>query len=160
MAYTMQAEGMEAVSELLNRLGEEAESAAAQGLYEGAGVMADEVRKAAEAIRTAPFKWARKGTTRLPSPEEKEIIVNAASGIAKFRKNGSEVDTSVGYARSGYANLKGHQRAVAQIANAVNSGTSFMQAQPFFRKSVRQGQQKAAEAIARKIEEQVDNLTK
>lgn len=160
MAVTMTVDGLEEISEMLNQLGNDAQKIASLALYEGAGVMADEVTRSAEAIRTEPFRYAVFGT-RLPSPEEKDALLqNGGVGIAKFDKNGSEVTTSVGYGNAGYAEIKGKQKAVAQIANAINSGTSFMQKQPFIRKAANSGSRKATEAIRQAIEARIKEITK
>lgn len=160
MAVTMTVDGLEEISEMLNQLGNDAQKIASLALYEGAGVMADEVFRSAETIRTEPFRYAVFGT-RLPSPEEKDVLLqNGGVGIAKFDKNGSEVTTSVGYGNAGYAEIKGKQKAVAQIANAINSGTSFMQKQPFIRKAANNGSRKATEAIRQAIEARIKEITK
>lgn len=154
MAYRMEVDGMAELSQTLEKLGEAAPKAAAMALYDGAGIMAEEINKGAAQIKTAPFKWAKRsfGATRLPSPEEKEIIMNAAAGIAKFDKNGTEVDTSVGFRNAGYAELNGKTVPIPKIVNAVNSGTSFMKKQPFIRKAAKTAAPKAMEAMEKKID--------
>lgn len=159
MARQMQVDGMEEISRMLEQMEESAPAVAAQALYEGAKVMREAIQEGAEAIRTEPFRYERNGT-RLPSPEEKEIVVAAGVGVAKFDKNGSEVDTSVGYRNAGYAELGGKTKPVPQIVNAINSGTSFMQKQPFVRKAERNGRQRAEAAITRRIQEAYDNMNK
>ena len=155
----MKVDGMAEISEMLSKMEKQAPAIAAQALYEGAGIMADEVKKGAEAIRTAPFQYAREGV-RLPSPEEKEIVMKAAAGIAKFNKGADSVDTSVGYRNAGYAMLGDKQKPIPQIVNAINSGTSFMQKQPFVRKAASQGAPKAIRAMKAKIEEAFEAITK
>lgn len=154
MAMTARIDGMEEISEMLTRLEEDAPKAAAAGLYDGAGVMAKEIEKGLSGIRTAPFKYTKFGT-RLPSPEEVGAI-RGALGVAKFEKNGTEVNTSVGFGNAGYADVAGKQKAVAQVANAINSGTSFMQKQPFFRRSASAGAKAAEAAIIKAIEQRLD----
>lgn len=156
MPITAKIEGMNEISEALTKLEEEAPKAAAMGLYAGAGVMSKAIQQGADGIRTEPFKYVRNGT-RQPSPEEKAALAGAI-GIAKFDKNGSEINTSVGFGNAGYADVAGHERAVAQIANAINSGTSFMTKQPFFRKAVSKGTREAEKAIVSEIEKRVDAL--
>ena len=162
MAYEMKVDGMAEISELLAKMDEEAPAVASRALYEGAGIMAREVNAGAAGIRTAPFRWAsaRNGETRLPSPEEKEIVQNAAAGIAKFDKNGTEVQTSVGFRNAGYATLKGKTVPVPKIVNAINSGTSFMQKQPFVRKAANTGANKAMSAMKESIQEAFDKMNK
>ena len=160
MPYQMKIDGMAEISELLDKMDKAAPGVAAQALYDGAGLMADEIRRGAESIKTAPFRYANGGETRLPSPEEKEIVVAAGAGIAKFDKNGTEVNTSVGYRASGYADLKGKKKPIPLIVNSINSGTSFMQKQPFVRKAASSGAPKAMAAMKAKIEEAFEAITK
>lgn len=158
MAINMKVEGLLGLSEQLAQLGENAQSVASSALYEGAGIMATEIQNGAEGIKTAPFHFAVFGT-REPSPEEKEAILGAV-GIAKFEKNGAEVNTSVGYGNTGYAMVAGKRKAIAQIANAINSGTSFMNKQPFVRKAATSGGKKAGEAITKSIEDKFNAIMK
>ena len=197
MKYEMKVDGMAEISQLLSQMEEEAPAIAAQALYDGAAVMQKGLTEAALSIKTAPFKYAKGGEKRLPSPEEKQIVLNAGVGIARFDKNGTEVDTSVGYNAAGYADVnwnhmsgsartnykkqsfrklehmnaptlkmagvykRGTQNSkpIGAIANAINSGTSFMQKQPFFRKGVSKHQQAAMEAMERRIKKRFEEYT-
>jgi len=185
------------ISQLLSQMEEEAPAIAAQALYDGAAVMQKGLTEAALSIKTAPFKYAKGGEKRLPSPEEKQIVLNAGVGIARFDKNGTEVDTSVGYNAAGYADVnwnhmsgsartnykkqnfrklehmdaptlkmagvykRGTQNSkpIGAIANAINSGTSFMQKQPFFRKGVNKHQREAMESMKRRIEKRFEEYS-
>ena len=162
MGYTAKTEGMEEISKMLTRLDVDAQSVAAQGLYDGAAIMAEAVNQSAGSIRTAKFHYSvfPGATTRLPSPEEKEAVLSAGVGIAKFDKNGSEVNTSIGYGNAGYAEVNGKMKPIAQIANAINSGTSFMPKQPFIRKGGKNGEAKATEAIRNTIENRFKEIIK
>ncbi len=162
MPYRINVDGLQEVSEMLTRLESRAGTAASKGLYNGAGLMADTIKQGAETIVTEPFHYAAVDgvTKRYPSPEEKEIILNAGVGIAKFDKNGAEVDTSIGYRNSGYAMLKGKRKPIPLIVNSVHSGTSFMQRQPFIRKAKRSGAQKSMTAIKETIEAEFEAMIK
>lgn len=160
MAYTMKTDGMDELSRMLSNLGNAAQGVAAASLYEGAGVMADAVSQAVHGIATEPFRYAVGGHKRKASPEEKAILEAAAKGVAKFKKNGLSVSTSVGLANAGYGQLGSKRVPVPQIANAINSGTSFREKQPFFRKAVSQKQHAAMAAIENGIQKRVDEITK
>ena len=188
MAYKMDIDGMSELSQLLDKLEQQAPAVAAQALYEGAGEMMTGIRKEIAAIKTEPFKYAKNGEMRLPSPEEKAILEQAGVGVAKFDKNGTEVDTSVGFNQSGYADVSwnhmssqartnyknvmgkygehyqskfakmigvgkgaGNKKPIGVIANAINSGTSFMKKQPFFRKAVKNTTRAALDRMEKKI---------
>ena len=201
MPYRLDISGMDDLYNKIVNLKDKAPMAAALALYEGAGVIADEVSKGVQGISTAPFKYVKNGEKRKPSPEEKAAVVGAPHGVAKFRKKLHAVDTSVGWNQSGYAdvnfshmsasartnykavNFKGHesnassflrevnrhtggtlgkgaqnQKPVGVIANAINSGTSFMEKQPFIRKAFSRAKSKAIAAMDSKITEELDKL--
>lgn len=158
MAMTIKTEGLTEVSEMLTRLGNKAEDVASGSLYDGAGIVADAFTAAANSIQTEPFRYAAGGRKRKPSPEEKAALIGK-SGIAKFNKNGSEVDTIIGISGSaGYANVAGKQKAVREIARSINSGTSFMEKQPIFRKAKSSSQNAAKAAIVAKAEKMFDEI--
>lgn len=158
MAFSFEVSGMDELITKMNELEKNGQDVAALGLYEGAGVIADSVSSAISGISTAPFKHAKKGQKRLPSPEEKALVAGAKHGVAKFRKNPTRVDTSVGFQNAGYGKLGKVTKPIPQIANAINSGTSFMQKQPFFRRAFSQGTGAAEAAIEAKIESEIDKL--
>ena len=175
MAVGVKVTGLDEFSEQLGRLGSGAHKIAAYALYEGAAVVADAYDAAIGSIRTAPFKYAKPGEKRLPSPEEVAAI-NGKVGIAKFRGDGTEVQTLVGVQEAGYAEVNfNHMRStgrtnyklkgtgksatpVGVIANSINSGTSFMQKQPVFRKAARGAQAKALAAMDKKAQEMIDDI--
>lgn len=159
MTTTQTTTGMEAISRMLTELGDKAEGVAAYGLYDGAAVMVDEVKAAVGNIRTETFHYNAFGQ-RLPSPEEKEALLSAGAGVAKFDRNGSEVNTAIGFGNAGYVEIAGKRKAVAQIANAINSGTSFMQKQPFIRKAKRSGSGKAEQKMLESIERKLNEIIK
>ena len=158
MAMTMEVDGIEELSRKLTDLGDRAEEVAAKALYAGAGVMANAYRNAAASVRAQPFRYAV-FKKRDPSFEEKAAI-QGQTGIAKFDKSGSEVQTSVGLKGSGYVTIAGKQKAVRKIANAINSGTSFMNKQPVFRKASTQTAKAASAAIVAKADQLIAEITK
>lgn len=213
MPIRMQEDGLADIIKTIYSLEDQAQFVASMSLYDGAAVMADAINKEAKTIKTAPFHYAavEGATTRLPSPEEKEILTSSgAMGVAKFRKKLGAVDTSVGYNGAGYAPVnwnhmsskartnykmtkfkgrditasstlkwlrdqggsakygiskdigKGAQnmKPIGVIANAINSGTSFMKKQPFIRRAVAKATPKAIEAIIKRAESMIDSIIK
>ena len=158
MPFKIQVTGFEELNRKMGKLPENAAKVAAEALYEGAGVVADKVSSAVQGIATEPFKYAARGKKRKPSPEEKAIVASAKHGVAKFRKSGVSVQTSVGYQNAGYASLNGKTKPVPLIANAINSGTSFMQKQPFMRRAFSQSKGPATAAIENGIKAREDEL--
>ena len=156
MAMTIKTEGLTEVSQILAALEGKAQDVASGALYDGAGVVADAFSRAANSIRTEPFKGKR--AKRLPSPEEKAAVMGK-TGVARFRKNGSEVDTLIGVTGSaGYVMIGKKPKAVRLIARAINSGTSFMNKQPVFRRAASTSTGAAQAAIVNKAEEMFNEI--
>ena len=158
MAMKMDTTGLDELSRMMANLSNRAQDVASAALFDGAAVMADAMNRAVSSIRTETFRYAPEGQTRKPSPQEKAAL-DRKVGIAKFRKNGSDVDTVIGVGISGYTQVAGKQKAVAVIARSINSGTSFMQKQPVFRKAYSQTKAAAEAAIVAKAEEKINELT-
>ena len=186
MPFNFNWEGTDELLRKMDKLPEKARDIAAEALYEGAGVTADAVSREIRGISTEKFKYVKGGKKRLPSPEEKQILINGKYGVAKFRKTGLSVQTSVGFQKAGYAKItwnhartnirtkykmgkKGHMVHASQgsgdsmkpiplIANAINHGTSFMKSQPFLRKAFTQSESAALAAIDAGIKAREDEL--
>ena len=186
MPFNLHWDGADELLRKMDKLPEKAAKIAAEALYEGAGVMADAVSREIHGIATEKFQYAKGGRKRLPSPEEKQILMSAKHGVAKFRKTSVNVQTSVGFQKAGYAKItwnhartnirtkykmgkKGHMvhasqgsgesmKPVPLIANAINHGTSFMKAQPFLRKAFSKNQTAAMRAIDDGIMSRLDEL--
>lgn len=159
MAMTMTVNGIEDLSRKLSELGDRAEEVAARALYDGAGVMANAYSQAVNSISTDKFRYAFGGEKRSVSPEEKAAL-QGKIGIAKFDKNGSEVGTAVGISAGGYVEIAGKKKAVRMLANAINSGTSFLVKQPVFRRAATQARDAASEAIVAKADRLIEEITK
>ena len=188
MAFNVQWEGCDELLRQMDKLPEKAAEIASKALFEGAGVMADAVGRAVQGIATEPFKYAKGGKKRKPSPEEKQIVMQAQHGVAKFKNTGLKIQTSVGFQKSGYGKITwNHARTnirtkyklaksgknmvhasqgtgasmkpVPLIVNSINHGTSFMEKQPFLRKAFSQNQGAAVAAIEAGIESRKDELS-
>ena len=158
MAMTISTEGLDELGAMFAKLGDKAQGVASGALFDGAGVVADAMKAAVDSIGTAPFKYAPPGQHRLPSPEEKAALVGK-TGIAHFRKNGSDVDTLVGVTgNAGYAMVGGKKKAVRMIARSINSGTSFMVKQPVFRRAASASAGAAKAAIVSKAEKMFEDI--
>lgn len=126
--------GVDTVITMFARLSNEVEGICKQGLYDGAGVIADAI-KAACPVDTGDMQ--------------------SSVGIAKFRVNGTQIDTVIGfddYDRKGVAN--------AVKARALESGTSRIRKRPFIRPAVNRAKAAAEAAIAAKIDSKIQEITK
>ena len=162
MAMTIKTDGLTEVGEMLAKLGEKAQDVATGALFDGAGIVADAMKAAANSIHAEPQRKKNpkpeKTPARWPTPEEK-AAVQSRIGIARFNKDGGEVDTIIGISgASGYVTINGRKKAVRMIARAINSGTSFMHKQPVFRKAKNASESAAKAAIVAKAEEMFNKI--
>ena len=158
MAGYVKVDGLDQLGHMLENLGNEAGEIAAGALYKGAGVVADAYSAAVDSIRTAPFKYAKAGKSRLPSPEEKAAL-KSKTGIAHFRGSGAEIDTLIGFHNAGYVEINGKKKPVAVIARSINGGTSFMEKQPVFRRAASKAKGAATQAVVDEAEKRIKELT-
>ena len=154
MAGSIKTTGLKELEDKLGKLGAAAPKIASAALYEGAGIVANAYSEAVDSIVTGVRRSHNEPGGRLPTPEEKAAL---KSGIARFNKEGSEVNTLVGIAE-GYADVRGHKKAIKLLARSINSGTSFMQRQPVFRKAATKSRKAATEAMVRKADEVIEEI--
>ena len=105
MPFTLEWSGADELLRKMDKLPDKAAKIAAEALYEGADVMADAVSRAVQGIATEEFHYAKSGETRMPSPEEKAIVMNQRRGISKFKNNGMVISTKVGVRSDGYSKI-------------------------------------------------------
>ena len=188
MAWGIHVEGMQQLFNAFDKLPDKARKIASEALYEGAGVVADAVSSAVQGIATEPFKYAKNGHKRLASPEEKAMLTSSRHGVAKFRKGAGNVQTSVGFQRSGYAPITWNHaktgasrtkykqsasgrmvhasqgsgtsmKPIPLIANSINHGTSFMVRQPFLNKAFSKSKGAATAAMENGLQSRLDELS-
>lgn len=105
MPFTLEWSGADELLRKMDKLPDKAAKIAAEALYEGADVMADAVSRAVQGIATEEFHYAKGGETRMPSPEEKAIVMNQRRGVSKFKNNGTVISTKVGVSSDGYSKI-------------------------------------------------------
>lgn len=158
MPFSISVKGFDEMAEALNVASEIADDIASGALYQGAGIVADAITESIDSIATEPFHYASEGETRLPSPEEVAVLRRGKHGVAKFTHTGTNVNTSVGWSQAGYGQLVGSVVPVPLIANAIESGTSFMQKQPFMRKAINSSKPKAVSKMNQVIDSTLEQV--
>ena len=130
MPFSLEWSGADELLRKMDKLPEKAAKIAAEALYEGADVMADAVSRAVQGIATEEFHYATGGETRMPSPEEKAIVMNQRRGVSKFRNNGTVVSTKVGISSDGYSKITwNHAKSGTRTKYKVGYGGEVKQSQ-------------------------------
>lgn len=153
-------EGMQEFIDLCIFTDRQLERVIGRSIYPGGKLVANAVKKAIEGIHTDDhlFKFAAEHDRMRAGPTKREKAWIAKSfGIAEIRRNVHGWNVKLGF--DGYSDIRTTNPRIkmgvlpnALIARSVNSGTSFMAAQPFMDITVRQNT-KACEKV---IEEQFD----
>lgn len=151
----MKTSGLPELEEMLSRLGESAYKVGKAALYEGARVVADSYTAAIKSIAVSARRWHNEPGGRLPTRQERDAL---AIGVARFREDGLDAVSTIVGVPDGYTTVNGRKKATKLIARSINSGTSFMQKQPVFRKAASASRGPAKEAIIRKADEMIEQL--
>lgn len=149
--------GIDEYFKKLDRLGDKATGVCKRALYDGAAVLADAVRTEVEALPTT----GRNGDPQQILEYEKQGLLEGM-GIAKMRDDGGKISTRVDF--DGYNRLRskaypnGHPNSM--IARAINSGTSKRPKNPFMARAVKKAREKAQQAMAARMDSDINNIMK
>lgn len=161
MAIKVECEALNITMAQFSKLSDAAHQIAAVSLYEGAKIVADAIAPELDALITEPYHRADTDEDKMRYPSPREVnIVKRGYGITRFEGTGAELRTSIGYANSGYARLGWKDVPIPMIAASINSGTSFMHKQPFFRRAVNRAKDSAQAAILKKGEDMIEEIRK
>lgn len=161
MARNLTVSGLDLLFDQLRAAEAKCQDVAAKGVYVGAGIIADEVRRQINSIQTAQHGVSI-GDVRLPTDAEKAILQQEhVMGIVPFTKNGADVSTVIGIRQdSGYAYIGKRRVPVPLIARSIEHGTSFMRKTPFFRTAVNRSKKEAKQATTQYIERSLQDILK
>ena len=150
---------------MLNGVSKSTEEVLNKALYEGAGVMANEIKNNIEALSAVTEDYNlnayKKGEKSKLSIKQKKGLLNSL-GIAPFDVKNGVIDTHIGF--DGYNDIKTKKYPKGQpnvmIARIVESGSSYFRKTPFIRKAVKSGKTKAEETMAKVIDDEINRLKK
>lgn len=147
--------GLDEYIEALRRAGENAEGMAKKALYEGAKIMADEIRQGVTSIRTDGVPEAEKKRR-----EKQKAGLLDSLGISEMRNDNGYINVKIGFV--GYNDVKTPKYPNGQpnqmIARTFNSGNSFTRKQSFFDKAVRNAKDRAEREMQRRLEIELEHV--
>ena len=157
----MTVKGLDEVVDKLSMLGSKSDQVVKRALYEGTGVVADEIKENIRAIPVSEM-W---GTPEIPKtgPTVKERFgLLEGLGISPMVTSDGKTDVSVGF--DGYCGESTKKyptgKPVAMIARSVERGTSFMYAHKFIKPAARAAKSKAIAKMQQTAAEEIQKLTK
>ena len=130
-----------------------------QAIYEGAKVVADQVRAEIEALPTAESK--RVATPRDPTQVEKDGLLDGL-GVAKKKNDGGYINVKVGMDGYNTDKTKKYPRGKpnAMIARSIESGSTVMKRNAFISRAVNKTKKEAEAAMQKVIEEGIEKIVK
>lgn len=141
----------------LGKLGDKAEGLCKRALYDGAGVVANEVRSEIQGLPTTD----RNGEPQQAFQYEVEGLLQGL-GIAKMKVAGGVISTRVDF--DGYNRMKskaypnGHPNSM--VARAINSGTSKRPKNPFMARAIKRAKALAEQAMAARMDADINEIMK
>ena len=148
----MRVNGVKELISTLEKLGEDTETMCQKSLYEGAGIVADNMKSQIQGLKTSSTKYVSEGKKRYLTEEEKEGLLDSL-GIAPQQIKGTVIDTKTGF--DGYNKRKTKKHPAGQpnlaVARTCDRGNSFMYAQPIFRPVI----QKSRAAVLKATKEEL-----
>lgn len=143
----------------LQRLDQLSEPMIGKAIYQGAKLVADEVRKNIQGIPVAKKSKKNEYLTRGVTESQKKGLLDGF-GIAKKANDGGYVHVKLGF--DGYNDTKTEKYPSGQpnsmIARTIESGNSWHQKTPFIAPAVRSSQVKAEAAMKLSIDESIQQI--
>ena len=130
-------------------------------IYEGANIVADEIKANLESVPTDE-KWAPRGYVKA-GPRKAELQGLLSSfGIAKLQNTDGFINVKLGF--DGYNKIKSNRWPTGQpnqvIGRSIERGTSFMEAHPFVKPAVSATRQRVLAVMQKAIDEQMEKQMK
>lgn len=161
----MQIKGLDEYLSAISELGNKTEELTSQAIYNGADIMADEVRNKIEGLSTVNENYNRgayrKGYRGKLSEEQKKGLLDSL-GIASIELTAIYKNAKIGF--DGYNDIVTKKYPKGQpnqlIARVVESGTSYTKKQPFFRPAVNAKKKTVEDKMAETFEKGIDKIMK
>lgn len=156
-----QFEGVDNYIAQLRKIYDDTDEIIGRAVYEGAGVVMQSVVSAIDGISVDNRFGTETNKTSGPNSYQKEGLKRSV-GITKMRKDGTFTNVKIGF--DGYNGLRTktwpNGQPNAMIARSIESGTSWMQKQPFMRKAENSSRSKCEQAMAAEIDREVAKRVK
>ena len=159
MAKMTIGKGMDEYLAKLGNLEFAAPGLAGQAIYEGAKVVADQVRAEIEALPTAESK--RVAIPRDPTQVEKDGLLDGL-GVAKKKNDSGYINVKIGMDGYNTDKTKKYPRGKpnAMIARSIESGSTVMKRNAFISRAVNKTKKDAEAAMQKVIEEGIEKIVK
>ena len=154
-----QFEGVDELVAQYRKLEKNTDKVVGKAIYNGANVVMKSVVSAVEGISTDNRFGTAENPTSGPSSIQK-LGLQHALGIAKLRDDNGFKNVKIGF--DGYNNVKTKRWPQGQpnmmVARAVESGTSWMQKQPFMRKAEQSSKSQCERVMSETVDREIQRI--
>ena len=154
-----QFEGVDKLVEQYSKLEKNTDEVIGRAIYEGAAVVMKAVESAVDGISTDNRFGTAENPVSGPTTIQK-IGLQHALGIAKMRNDNGFRNVKIGF--DGYNNVKTKRWPQGQpnmmVARSVESGTSWMQKQPFMRKAEQSSRSQCEKVMGETVDKEIQKL--
>lgn len=156
---------LEYYARAIAKMGEESEGLIEKAVYEGAAVVADQMRTNMNSLPTIkgqggmpPMGTSEDPIEGLTGQQKKDLM--DGFGLAPIRNDNDYVHTKAGFDGYGSMPTKKYPKGLPNqlLARAVESGTSFRKKTPFVRKAVTASKKKAVETMQKVIDDELRRI--
>ena len=147
--------GIDEYAKVLDALGKESEEVIKSAVYKGAALVADEIKADLKAL---PIEEGENGLPPMGSPEHKQKgdLIDGF-GLAPIQNDDGYIQTKAGMDGYGSIPTKKYPHGVPNVMlmRSIESGTSFREKHPIFRKATNRARKKAEQAMREEIDDQL-----
>lgn len=155
----MDISGIEQFSSFMQSLEGNAEGIIKMGVYDGAGVVADEVRRAIQALPIDHGRATEERKLNGINELQRQGLLDGF-GISGMENKDNFTHVKIGF--SGYNSVKTRKFPNGQpnvlIARSIESGSSVIQKKPFVRPAINRVKARATQAVQNTITEEINKL--
>lgn len=152
----MQVTGMAEFGKKLQQLGGAGEAIAKMGVYDGAKVIVEEVKKSIRSLPEEKMRFLKKGDRFSVLTDRNKADLVEHLGIASMDTIGG-ASTRIGF--EGYSSIRTKKYPsgipVVMMARSIESGSSVREKHPFFRPAVNRARHRAEDECVQTMEKQI-----
>lgn len=148
--------GIDDYAKALGKLWKESEEIITQAVYEGAGVVADEIKAGLKKLPIDNRKGTSDDKLRGVTKKQKSDLIDAF-GVAPIENDGDTINTRLGFDGYGSTPTNKYPRGVpnAMLMRSVESGNSFRKKTPVVRPAVNRARKMAEQKMAKTLEKEI-----
>lgn len=157
--------GIDEYAKVLDILDNKEEKIIQSAVYKGAAVVADEIKQGLEGL---PIEEGENGLPPVGTPEHKLTGVSRRQkadlidsfGLAPIQNDGGYVQTKAGVDGYGSVKTESYPKGTPNVLlmRSIESGTSFREKNPIFRKATNRARKRAQAAMEKEMDKQLKDI--